>query len=88
LFEYLKMQVAEQYSLASKDDIIDKMLELTQMPVLLDLFNFGKYKGRKFADIAKEDQGYLDWLYGSETNKPLHDQNEDLVYTLKNYITN
>ena len=33
LFEYLKMQVAEQYSLASKDDIIDKMLELTQMPV-------------------------------------------------------
>jgi len=86
LFEYLKMQVAEQYSLASEDDIVEKMLELTQMPVLLDAFVFGKYKGEKFADVAKKDQGYLEWLHGSETSKSLHEQNEDLVYTLKNYI--
>lgn len=87
LFEYLKMQIAEKFSLSSEQDIINKMIELTHMPVLLQTFNFGKYKGKTFKEVAETDNNYLEWLYGSETMKPENEQNEDLVWTLKTHIT-
>ncbi|MFA6427667.1 MAG: exonuclease domain-containing protein [Candidatus Magasanikbacteria bacterium] len=87
LFEYLKMHIAEKFSLGSEQEILEKMFELTQMPVLLQSFTFGKYKGKTFEEVADIDQNYLQWLYGSETMKPEHDQNEDLVWTLKTHIT-
>ena len=86
LFEYLKNQTKEQYKLESEDEIINKLLELNDMPVLLDTINFGKHKGKTFAEVAKNDKSYLQWLYGSESEKPEADQNEELVYTLKHYL--
>ncbi|PLX28433.1 hypothetical protein C0581_02275 [Candidatus Parcubacteria bacterium] len=86
LFEYIKVQIAEKYSLSDEAGIIEKMIELTHMPVMLPEFLFGKHRGKTFEAVAKEDQGYLEWLYNSETSKEKWDQNEDLVYTLKNYI--
>lgn len=86
LFEYLKKQVEEQFSLSSEEEVIAKLLELNDMPVLLDVINFGKHRGKPFADIVKEDRSYLQWLFGSESEKPVADQNEELVYTLKHWL--
>lgn len=86
LFDYLKNIVKEKFSLNSDDEIFEKMLELTQLPVLLNVFMFGKYLGKTFEEISEVDQGYLDWLYRSELSKDEFNQNEDLLYTLKNYL--
>jgi len=86
LFNYLKNEAKTQFDLSSDDEVIKKLLELTAMPVLLDNIGFGKHKGKPFADIVKEDRSYLQWLFGSESEKPVADQNEELVYTLKHYL--
>jgi exodeoxyribonuclease X len=86
LFEYLKTKLVDEHSLKTDEDIIEKMKELTRMPVLMDVFLFGKHRGKSFKEVALEDRGYIEWLHGSETIKPESEQNEDLVYTLKHYL--
>ncbi len=86
LYDHLVVIIKEKYSLSSDEDIYNKMVELTSLPVLMDMIIFGKHKGKTFKEVANTDMGYLEWLYGSESSKPEHDQNEDLIYTLKQYI--
>ena len=59
---------------------MQKMAELTQTPVLIRTFKFGKYKDRDIEEIAREDMGYLQWMY-----KNL-DLDEDLKFTLEQYL--
>jgi len=59
---------------------MQKMAELTQTPVFVKIFKFGKYKDREIEEIAREDMGYLQWMY-----KNL-DLDEDMRYTLKQYL--
>ena len=56
-----------------------KLAELTNTPVLLKTFKFGKYKDRAIEEIVKTDTGYINWM------KNNMDLAEDLVYTLKYY---
>ncbi|MBD3807834.1 MAG: 3'-5' exonuclease [Epsilonproteobacteria bacterium] len=63
-----------------KKEIMEVLACLTQEPVLIKTFKFGKYKDRALADIAKEDFGYLEWM---RKNLEL---DEDLRYTLDYYI--
>ena len=86
LFKKLMALAMEKFSLSSDDLVMEKMMELTQTPVLLDVFTFGKHKGKDFAEVAVSDRGYLEWLYGSETQKPEAEQNANLVYTLRYYL--
>lgn len=86
LFEHLSNRVQEQFTLGGTDEIIKKMLELTQTPVLLQTFAFGKYINKTFQEVAAADRGYLEWLAASESKKPKPDQNEELVYTLGCYL--
>ncbi len=86
LFEYLKKQAQEQFSLSSEEEVMAKLLELSAMPVLMNIINFGKYKGKTFAEVVKEDRSYLQWLFGSETSKPESEQNEEMVYTLRHWL--
>ncbi|MFH1790331.1 MAG: exonuclease domain-containing protein [bacterium] len=86
LFEYLIELIKKDFKLETYEQAVEKMLELTKMPVLLDVFVFGKYKGMTFREVSLNDQGYLEWLYNSETQKSELDQNEELVYTLKHYL--
>lgn len=60
---------------------MQKMASLTQTPVLLRTFKFGKYKDRNIEEVAREDLGYLQWMY-----KNL-DLDEDLKYTLEQYLS-
>ena len=86
LFNYLKDAVKNKFAFNSDDEIIEKMLELTQTPILLTDFNFGKYKGKTFAEVKAIDRGYLEWLYRSESQKSEFEQNDELIYTLKYYL--
>lgn len=54
--------------------------KLTQTPVLLKTFKFGKYRGREVADIAREDNGYMKWMQGNM------ELDEDLAFTLDYYL--
>ncbi|HIQ46390.1 MAG TPA: 3'-5' exonuclease [Sulfurovum sp.] len=56
-----------------------KLAELTQTPVLLKTFKFGKYKDREIAEICKADSGYINWM------KNNMDLDEDMLFTLNHY---
>lgn len=86
LFNHLKQVVGEKFGLTTDDEVVAQMLVLTKTPVLLDTVGFGKYRGKSFEEVAKVDGGYLEWLYGSESQKPEVDQNAELVFTLKHYL--
>lgn len=57
-----------------------KLAELTQTPVLIKTFKFGKYKEREIEEIVKADKGYITWM---QNNLEL---DEDLAYTLEYYL--
>lgn len=59
---------------------VEKLVELTAQPVLIKTFRFGKYRGKKIADIALEDAGYLRWMQGNM------DLDEDMKYTLSQLL--
>ena len=44
------------------DEVFRDMIEISQKPSLYRRFNFGKYKGELFEDIATKDIQYLHWL--------------------------
>jgi len=59
---------------------MQKMAKLTQTPVMMKTFKFGKYKGREIEEIANEDMGYVKWM-----RKNL-DLDEDMTFTLDHYL--
>jgi len=59
---------------------MQKLAELTQTPVLLKSFKFGKYKEREIEEIVKADKGYINWMQKNM------DLDEDMQYTLKYYL--
>ena len=70
LYEYL-------LDIASKE----KLIELSGKNVLIEKFNFGKYSGRYIEEITLYDRGYLEWILANIT-----DLDEDLSYSIKNYL--
>lgn len=85
-FNHLVATIRLEQGILTEDDIIAKMIELSTQPVELERFTFGKYNARTFAEIAQADNGYLQWLFNSETQKPEAEQNANLVYTLKKFL--
>ncbi|MDD5527757.1 MAG: exonuclease domain-containing protein [Patescibacteria group bacterium] len=63
-----------------EDAALNEMIALSQKPVLLKTVPFGKHKDKSFADVARTDRSYLDWLI----KQP--DLSEDLSFTLKHYL--
>ena len=58
---------------------VEKMLELTFQNVLIQKFNFGKYKGHYVEEICMNVASYALWLKNSTTD-------EDMAYTLEYYL--
>lgn len=77
LLTKLKELVIEQYP---NENPMNKLTELTNTPVILNIFKFGKYKDRLIEEVAREDGGYLAWMLKSL------ELDEDMQYTLKLYI--
>ena len=70
----LKQLMTHLIGLIDRD--IDRLLTLSQSPVMLKKINFGKHKGKALASLVNEDRNYLEWLYKQQ------DLDEDLKYTL------
>lgn len=63
-----------------QDNPMQTLAKLTQTPVLMKTFRFGKYKGREVEEIAKADRGYLSWMHKNM------DLDEDMLFTLNSYL--
>jgi DNA polymerase-3 subunit epsilon/exodeoxyribonuclease X len=59
------------------------LAQLTNTPVEIKVFKFGKYKGKDIQEVAKEDIGYLSWM-----RKNMQDLDEDMRYTLDKILNN
>lgn len=86
LFAYFTNFIKNKLNLGTDEESHEKMLELTNTPVLLDIIGFGKYRGKSFEELNQLDPGYLEWLYNSESKKSQNEQNEELIYTLKKHL--
>jgi DNA polymerase III epsilon subunit-like protein len=53
-----------------------KLEELTKTPVFIEVFKFGKYKGRNIEEIYKEQPQYLKWM------RDTLDLDPDMQYTI------
>jgi DNA polymerase III epsilon subunit-like protein len=83
LFERLMTKIMKEDNL-DKDAAIEKMIEISSRPSLMNLFSFGKYNGKTVAEVAKMDRGYLEWMLGAKEQNP--DNEEDWIYTLRHYL--
>jgi DNA polymerase III epsilon subunit-like protein len=76
----LSRLVAEARQKFPDTDVMGKLAELTQTPVLVKTFKFGKYKGKEIEEVAHDDAGYLKWMRANL------DLDEDMTYTLDHYL--
>jgi len=62
---------------------VEKMVDLTNTPILVKRFRFGKHKGKTLQEVAQEDAGYLRWMLSSMDNL-----DDDLRYSINYYLEN
>ncbi len=62
-------------------DVMQKLVELTQTPVFIEVWNFGKHKGRRLEELAKEDPSYLRWALDN-----MSVMDEDLRYSVNKVL--
>ena len=60
---------------------VDKMVDLTNTPILIEKFRFGKHKGKTLREVAHEDAGYLRWMLSSMDNL-----DDDMKYSLQSVL--
>ncbi len=61
---------------------MQKLVELTQTPVLIKIFKFGKYKGESIEEVARKDANYLNWM-----RENMKDLDEDMRFSIDYYLT-
>lgn len=75
-----KLREAVQLQFPSENPV-EKMIDLTNTPILIKTFKFGKYKGKELAEVAHEDAGYLRWMLNSMDNL-----DDDLRYSINQVL--
>jgi DNA polymerase III epsilon subunit-like protein len=83
LYERLLTKIMKDDN-CDKNTAIEKMIEISSKPSLMNIFNFGKYNGKTVEEVASIDRGYLDWMLAQKEQNP--DNEEDWIYTLKYYL--
>ncbi len=83
IFNHLLKSAQEKAPQASEEEIIQRMIDISNNPVLIKKFTFGKYVGVKVEDIVQKDRQYLNWL---KKTKEDEGTDEDWLYTLKHYL--
>jgi exodeoxyribonuclease X len=82
-YRMLKKMVDEQGM--TQDEAINEMIKISAQPMLYRTIRFGKYRGQKLEDIAKDDPGYLKWLLNQKEQDP-EGPDEDWIHSLKHYL--
>jgi len=77
-----KLRVAVQETFPNENPV-EKMVDLTNTPILVKTFRFGKHKGKDLEEVAREDAGYLRWMLSSMDNL-----DDDLRYSINHYLGN
>jgi len=62
---------------------VEKMVDLTNTPILVKIFKFGKHKGKTLEEVAAADAGYLRWMLSSMENL-----DEDMRYSINTVLGN
>lgn len=86
LFTFMFNKIAQDLKESSAERIVDHMVTLSNRPVLLRRFAFGKHKDKTFKEVASYARDYLVWLWNAEMGKVESERDEDLVFTLKQYL--
>lgn len=60
---------------------VEQMQELTFKNILLEKFQFGKYKGKYIEEVVLSDRKYIEWLLAS-----VLDLDEDMKYSINYYL--
>lgn len=68
----------------SKEDVYEKMIEISMNPMEIKRLAFGKHKGKLVTDAFLEDSGWFEWLYREKKKEELPD--EDWIYTLEKLL--
>ncbi len=68
----------------SIEEAVEKMVEISSHPSIMNSFPFGKYNGKTLEEVANIDRGYLQWMLTQKEQNP--DNEEDWIYTLKHYL--
>ena len=76
-----KLRVVVQGAFPSENPV-EKMVDLTNTPILVKTFRFGKHKGKELAEVAREDAGYLRWMLSS-----METLDDDLRYSINYYLS-
>ena len=80
LLSKLKEEVANKFP---DENPVEKMVDLTNTPILVTSFRFGKYKGKTLQEVAASDAGYLRWMLTGMENL-----DEDMRYSINNALGN
>jgi len=59
---------------------METLVKLTETPVLIKIFKFGKHKGKEVANVVQEDRSYITWM------RKNMDMDEDMKFTLDYYL--
>ena len=76
-----RLKEAVQLAYPSENPV-EKMVDLTNTPILVKTFRFGKHKGKELAEVAREDAGYLRWMLSSMENL-----DDDMRYSINHYLS-
>ncbi|MCF6308898.1 MAG: 3'-5' exonuclease [Sulfurimonas sp.] len=80
LLSKLKDEVASKFP---GENPVEKMVDLTNTPILITSFRFGKYKGKTLQEVAASDAGYLRWMLTGMENL-----DEDMRYSINSALGN
>ncbi len=83
LFERLLDKIMKEDGI-TEEQAIDKMIDISSRPSIMNLFSFGKYIGKTVDEVSKMDRGYLEWMLAQKEQNPSNE--EDWIYTLKYYL--
>lgn len=83
LFVRLFTKLKENENL-NDEQTLTRMVDISRAPSLITKFTFGKHVGKKVADVALSDRGYLEWLLN--TKRQSEQDEEDWIYTLEHFL--
>jgi exodeoxyribonuclease X len=83
LFERLLAKIMKEDGI-TKEEAIEKMIDISSRPSRMNIFSFGKYNGKTVAEVVSIDRGYLEWMLNAKEQNP--ENEEDWIYTLKYYL--
>ena len=78
LLSKLKAEVQKQFP---NENPVEKMVDLTNTPILIKTFRFGKHKDKTLEEVARDDAGYLRWMLKSMDNL-----DDDMRYSINTVL--